>query len=103
MAALRLRNPFSACHLDRVFLRQTFPRRVVLCASFVLTYFVLARSGVILEQKLGTVVWYPALGLGCALTLGLTPTYAPLLTMASCSSPKKLRLSATLGKNWPAT
>jgi PAS domain S-box-containing protein len=49
---------------------------------------VLTRSDVILEEKLGAVVWYPALGLGFALMVGLSPAYAPLVmfTDALCAA-----------------
>ena len=79
---------FLASTLDRYFLQERFLRKAILCAAFVFAYFVLTKSGVILEKNLGTVVWYPALGLGFALMVGLSPAYAPLLIVTDvfCSA-----------------
>ena len=85
-----LRHPKSLLALprDRDSLRERLLRQAILCAAFMVAYLVLTKSGVILEQKLGTVVWYPALGLGFALMVGLSPAYAPLLIVTDvfCSA-----------------
>ena len=49
-------------------------RHVALFVAFVLAFLVLNRPEVIVISRLGAVVWYPAIGLGLAIMLGISPT-----------------------------
>src|SRR5690349_9086028 len=59
----------------------SFVRQATLAVCFVALYFLLTLSNVILVDRLGANVWYPALGLGFALMVGLSPAYAPLIML----------------------
>src|SRR5450631_491324 len=58
-------------------------RHVVLSVAFVLAFLLLNRPEVIVISRLGAVVWYPAIGLGLAIMLGISPWYAFPVTLAS--------------------
>jgi signal transduction histidine kinase/DNA-binding response OmpR family regulator/HPt (histidine-containing phosphotransfer) domain-containing protein len=58
-------------------------RHVVLSVAFVLAFLLLNRPEVIVISRLGAVVWYPAIGLGLAIMLGISPWYVFPVTLAS--------------------
>jgi diguanylate cyclase (GGDEF)-like protein/PAS domain S-box-containing protein len=53
---------------------------------FFVLYFLLDRSDILLESRLGFTIWYPPIGLAVALLLGLSPWYAPLVCIAEAIS-----------------
>lgn len=62
--------------------RRLIPRHVLVSVLFVLFYLLLNRPEVILFSRVGFVAWYPAIGLGMALMLGVSPWYALLVCFA---------------------
>ena len=62
--------------------RPLIVRHTLLSLTFVLLYLLLNRPEVVLFSRMGVVAWYPAIGLGMALMLGVSPWYA-LLVCAS--------------------
>lgn len=61
---------------------RTVLRHALVSLSFVLLYVLLNRPEVILFSRIGFVAWYPAIGLGMALMLGVSPWYALLVCFA---------------------
>jgi diguanylate cyclase (GGDEF)-like protein/PAS domain S-box-containing protein len=57
-------------------------RHAILSIAFVLVYFALNQPSVILISQLGSVAWYPAVGLVLAVLLGVNPWYALLVCFA---------------------
>ena len=54
----------------------------ILCIGSFLVYLLLNRPEVLLLSSLGMIVWYPAIGLGFALMLAISPRYMPLFAVA---------------------
>jgi signal transduction histidine kinase/CheY-like chemotaxis protein len=61
---------------------------VVLAVSFLVLALLLTRPEVIIVDRLGYVVWYPAAGLTLALMLGISPWYMPLVCLSGILSGK---------------
>jgi diguanylate cyclase (GGDEF)-like protein/PAS domain S-box-containing protein len=62
--------------------RRLIIRHVFVSVLFVAFYLLLNRPEVILFSRVGFVAWYPAVGLGMALMLGVNPLYALLVCFA---------------------
>jgi signal transduction histidine kinase/CheY-like chemotaxis protein len=58
-------------------------RHGLLAVCFAALYLLLARPEVIVVNRLGYVVWYPAAGLTFAMMLSVSPWYAPLVCLCS--------------------
>lgn len=61
---------------------RTIIRHALVSLSFVLLYVLLSRHEVIFFSRIGLVAWYPAIGLGMALMLGVSPWYGLLVCFA---------------------
>lgn len=61
-------------------------RHAVLSLTFLVLYVLLTRPDILMESKLGFIVWYPANGLALGLMLGISPWYAPLVCIADVMS-----------------
>lgn len=61
-------------------------RYLLFAISFVALCLLLNRPEIILLNRLGYVVWYPAVGLTLGLMLGVSPLYAPLVYFAGVLS-----------------
>jgi diguanylate cyclase (GGDEF)-like protein/PAS domain S-box-containing protein len=62
--------------------RRLIIRHVLVSVLFVLFYLLLNRPEVIFFSRVGFVAWYPAIGLGMALMLGISPWYGLLVFFA---------------------
>jgi two-component system, LuxR family, sensor kinase FixL len=58
----------------------------ILCIGSFLVYLLLNRPEVLLLSRLGIIVWYPAVGLGFALMLAISPRYMPLFVVAGVAA-----------------
>lgn len=61
-------------------------RHAILCIGSFLVYLLLNRPEVLLLSRLGMIVWYPAVGLGFALMLAISPRYMPLFAVAGAAA-----------------
>jgi diguanylate cyclase (GGDEF)-like protein/PAS domain S-box-containing protein len=60
--------------------------QAILCIGSFLVYLLLNRPEVLLVSRLGMIVWYPAVGLGFALMLAISPRYMPLFAVAGAAA-----------------
>jgi signal transduction histidine kinase/CheY-like chemotaxis protein len=65
-----------------------FARHGVVAVSFLTLLLFLNRPEVILVNRLGYVVWFPAAGLALSFMLGLSPWYAPLVCLSGALAGK---------------
>lgn len=63
-------------------------RHVLLAIGFLALSLLLTRPEVIVVNRLGYVVWYPATGVALALLLGVSPWYAPLVFLSGAIAGK---------------
>jgi signal transduction histidine kinase/CheY-like chemotaxis protein/HPt (histidine-containing phosphotransfer) domain-containing protein len=61
-------------------------RHLLLSVGFLASYVLLNRPEVLLFSRLGSVVWYPAIGLVIALLLGVSPRYIVIVVVANASA-----------------
>lgn len=61
-------------------------RHVALAVAFVSLFLAFNRPEIIFLSRLGSVAWYPAVGLSLALLLGVSPWYAVLVCLADALS-----------------
>src|SRR6476646_9053888 len=71
--------PTNELHSTR--LKGAVGRHAIVSLSFLLLYLVLNRPEVILLARIGSVVWYPAVGLIMPLLLAVSPWYAVLVSI----------------------
>ena len=62
--------------------RRAIFRHALLAFAFALSYVLLSRPEVIVIAHLGSVTWYPAVGVLLALMLAVSPWYAPIVCVA---------------------
>lgn len=74
-------SPASQPRTEILFMysRRLIIRQTLVSLTFVLLYLLLNRPEVVLFSRIGVVAWYPAIGLGMALMLGLSPWYSLLV------------------------
>src|SRR6202166_149704 len=63
--------------------RRLIFRHALESVAFVLLYLLLNRPEVIFISRIGFTAWYPAIGLGMALMLGVSPWYAVLVCFSN--------------------
>ncbi len=68
--------------------RNLIIRHVLLAIGFLALSLLLTRPEVIVVNRLGYVVWYPATGVALALMLGISPWYAPLVFLSGALAGK---------------
>jgi two-component system, sensor histidine kinase and response regulator len=68
--------------------RNLIVRHVLLAIGFLALSLLLTRPEVIVVNRLGYVVWYPATGVALALMLGISPWYAPLVFLSGAIAGK---------------
>lgn len=62
--------------------RKVVLRHLVVSLSFIVLYLLLTSPQAIVIYRLGTVAWYPAIGLTVALLLAIGPRFAPLVAVS---------------------
>ena len=61
--------------------RRLSHRQILISVLFVITYLLLTRPEAIIIYNLGTVAWYPVIGVVTGLLLGVSPWYAPVVAV----------------------
>ena len=62
--------------------RSAIIKQACICFAFLAAYLLLTRPEIVVVSRLGYVAWYPAVGLGIAMLLGIGPWYAFLFGFA---------------------